>query len=165
MRGTIAVTLALLSFTVSAGQAQRLSPRPSERPAGPGPSLAKSAIHVPTAPSPSPTLLVLGGIAGGAVGVFTGAIVGGRLTEHDCEDCGLVGAADGAVAGGSALLPLGVHLANRGRGNLGRSLLASLAVGAIGWGATLATNKGELMLAVPVLQVATSVIIERATSR
>ena len=69
MRGTIAVTLALLSFTVSAGQAQRLSPRPSERPAGPGPSPAKSAIHAPTAPSPSPTLLVLGGIAGGAVGV------------------------------------------------------------------------------------------------
>ena len=65
-----------------------------------------------------PALLAAGGVVGGAVGVFGGAFAGAYLTRGSCEDCAIVGAAYGAVIGGSALLPLGVHLANGRRGQL-----------------------------------------------
>jgi hypothetical protein len=100
---------------------------------------------------------------GGAVGVFAGALAGAKLTAHDCEDCALIGAVYGAMAGGSALLPLGVHLANQGRGNLGLSLLSSLAIGAVGLGVASATNSAVVMLPVPVLQIVSSMLIERKT--
>jgi len=83
--------------------------------------------------SPSPVLLALGGLGAATVGTFTGAAIGARLTtRYPCEDCGLEGLVYGGVAGGSALLPLGVHLANGRRGNYGASLLASLGIGAAG---------------------------------
>jgi hypothetical protein len=34
-----------------------------------------------------PALLVVGGIVGGAVGVFGGGLIGAVLTGDDCEDC------------------------------------------------------------------------------
>jgi len=112
-----------------------------------------------------PALLAAGGIVGGAVGVFGGALAGARITQHDCEDCGLVGAVYGAVAGGSALLPLGVHVANRGRGNFGWSLLGSLAMGAAGLAVAHEANSAAVMLPVPVLQIVSSILIERATEK
>lgn len=113
----------------------------------------------------SPALLAAGGVLGGAVGVFGGALAGAYLTGNSCEDCALLGAAYGAVAGGSALLPLGVHLANGRRGNFGATLLASLATGVVGLGVSQAANSAEVMLAVPVLQIVSSVLIERATEK
>ncbi len=112
-----------------------------------------------------PALLTAGGILGGAVGVFGGALAGAYLTGNSCEDCALVGAVYGAVTGGSTLLPLGVHLANGRRGNFGSSLLASLAVGAVGLGVAQAANSVEVMIAVPVLQIVSAVFIERGTER
>jgi hypothetical protein len=120
-------------------------------------------------PEPSvqanPGLLAAGGVLGGAVGLFGGALVGGKLTEDDCEDCGLVGVVYGGIAGGSALLPLGVHLANGRRGDFGKSLLASLAIGAAGFGLSAATDEWGIMLGVPVAQIVSSIAIERGTSR
>jgi hypothetical protein len=92
-------------------------------------------------------------------------LIGGKLTEHDCEDCGLVGVVYGGIVGGSAFLPLGVHLANGRRGNFGLSLLTSLAIGAAGLGVAYATNEGAVMLPVPVLQIVSSILIERRTEK
>jgi hypothetical protein len=114
---------------------------------------------------PSTVALLAGGLLGGAVGVFTGAVVGGKATEDDCEDCVLEGVVYGGVAGGSALLPLGVHIANGRRGGYAKSLLASLAIGGAGLGAALAANEGGVLVVVPVLQLVSSILIERGTSR
>ena len=97
--------------------------------------------------------------------MFAGALVGARLTEHDCDDCGLVGAVYGAVAGGSALLPLGVHVANHGRGNLGLSLLSSLAIGGVGLALAVESNSAAVLIPVPVLQIVSSILIERKTEK
>lgn len=122
---------------------------------------SQEAVDVP--------LLAGGGLAGGAVGLFGGGVLGytlsggGRICGDD--SCGLLGGVYGAAMGEVVLLPLGVHLANRARGNYGYSLLASAAVGAIGVGLAGATNSTELLLAVPIGQLISSVLIERATSR
>jgi hypothetical protein len=110
-------------------------------------------------------LLAMGGVLGGAAGLFGGAIVGAKLTEDDCDDCGIVGLVYGGIAGGSALLPLGVHVSNGRRGDYGKSLLASLALGAAGVALSHATDEWAIMLAVPVAQLVSSIAIEPGTSR
>jgi hypothetical protein len=113
--------------------------------------------------------LVVGGLTGGMAGFFGGGYLGYLLSGGDrgCgeEDCGLLGVVYGAAAGESILLPLGVHLANHRRGSYAYSLLASVAVGALGIGLAGATDSAELLLAVPIGQLVSSVLIERATSR
>lgn len=113
--------------------------------------------------------MVVSGVVGGAAGLFGGAIIGGTLGGGNsiCYDdpCGLEEALLGAVLGESVLLPLGVHLANHSHGNYGYSLLGSLAVGAVGIGLAGAIDSTELLLAVPIGQIISSVLIERATSR
>ena len=114
-------------------------------------------------------LLVLGGLVGGAAGLLGGGAVGyafgggGRLCGDD--PCGLEGGLLGAVGGEMLFLPLGVHLANHSRGNYGYSLLASVGLGLLGTGLASTANSGALLLAVPIAQLASSIIIERATSR
>ncbi len=113
--------------------------------------------------------MVVGGVIGGTVGLFGGAIIGGTIGggNSTCGDdqCGLEEALLGAVIGETTLLPLGVHLANHSRGNYGYSLLGALAVGAVGIGLAGAIDSTELLLAVPIGQIVSSVLIERATSR
>jgi hypothetical protein len=120
------------------------------------------------APNPkrSAVLLTLGGLGAATLGTFAGAALGARVTtRYPCEDCGLEGLIYGGVAGGSTLLPLGVHLANGRRGNYGAALLASLGIGAAGLGVAIASQEGAVMLSVPVLQLVSSIAIERGTSR
>ena len=113
--------------------------------------------------------MVLAGVTSGAIGVFGGGLIGSAVGGGNaiCGDdaCGLEEAVYGAILGESVTLPLGVHLANRGRGNYGLSLLASVGIGALGILAVDATNDGWPLLAVPVGQLVTSILIERATSR
>jgi hypothetical protein len=123
-----------------------------------------SATAIPSVKHTSPAVLALGGVLGGAAGAFAGGMIGAKATDT-CEDCAIVGLAYGFVAGGSAGLPLGVHLANHRRGNYGLSLVASLAIAAAGFGTTLATRDARILIAVPVLQLVSSIAIERATSR
>jgi len=162
MPRAIQILAVLLAVSARAAQAQRIPPPlfPVDREAG-APALARVA----ETPARSPFILGLGGIAGGAVGVMAGGWVGGKAREGVCEDCALSGLLYGAVAGGSAALPVGVHLANGRRGRLGPSLLASLALGGAGLGAAALTNEYGILVAVPVAQLVSAIVIERATSR
>jgi hypothetical protein len=161
MRGPTLLLLLLLALPGGL-RAQRLAPDPfpSVVDAPDTPVLNPSSRVVGTHPG----LLALGGVLGGAVGLVGGAYVGARITEDDCEDCFLLGGIRGAIAGGSAGIPLGVHLANGRRGKLLPSLLASLAIGGAGLGAAVLANKYELMIPVPVAQLVASILIERSTS-
>ncbi len=159
----LVVTLLFLGLPLAGRlHAQRLgAPFPS---ASSSPEPAPAIQPIPRERA-NPALMAAAGAAGGAVGFFAGALAGAKLTEHDCEDCAFVGAIYGAVAGGSALLPLGVHVANRGRGNLGLSLLSSLVIGGAGLALASGTNSAAVMVPVPVLQIVSSILIERRTER
>ena len=113
--------------------------------------------------------MTAGGLIGGAVGFAGGALIGATLGGGNaiCGDdaCGLEEAAYGAIVGQSVLLPLGVHIANGRRGNYGYSLITSMVIGAAGIAAVHATNDGAPFIAVPVLQLVSSILIERATSK
>lgn len=113
--------------------------------------------------------MVLGGLAGGVVGFFaggyTGAMAGGGNRVCGDDPCGLEEAIWGAAAGVSTFIPLGVHLANGRRGRYGAELAASLVVGAVGLGLAYNSNTGVPLLLVPVGQIVTSMLIERAAAR
>jgi hypothetical protein len=163
MRGAMLALSLLLALPAGAAHAQRLAAPmfPSE----PGePAAPRTAAAVPVGKRQSPAVLVVGGVLGGAAGAFAGGIIGAKAADN-CGDCALEGLAYGLVAGGSAALPLGVHVANGRRGNYGLSLLASLAIGGVGFGATLASHENGIMIAVPVLQLISSIVIERRTTR
>jgi hypothetical protein len=98
------------------------------------------------------------------VALFAGAVLGDRLQRYPCEDC-IEGAFYGALVGESLAIPLGVHLADRRQGNAGIALATSVAIGALGLGAAAATDEWRLLLAIPVAQIATSIMIERHTAR
>lgn len=149
-------------------------PLHAQRPATPlvryeAPVLAAAAD--PSAPSTRASIpgMVLAGVTGGTIGVFGGGLIGSAVGGGNaiCGDdaCGLEEAVYGAILGESVTLPLGVHLANRRRGNYGLSLLASVGIGALGILAVEASNDGWPLLAVPAGQLVTSILIERATSR
>ncbi len=114
----------------------------------------------------SVTLLAVGGLVGGAAGFFGGALAGSRIEESTgcgfgLEDCGLFGGFLGAFVGETLLLPLGVHIANGGRGNLAESYLAAVLIAGAGLGLSAASDRVEPMLLVPVAQLVTSILIER----
>jgi hypothetical protein len=109
--------------------------------------------------------LIGGGLLAGATGGVAVMYTGAMLTANDCEDCAIVGAVYGLVAGVSSGIPLGVHFSNGGRGKLLPSLLASLAIGGAGFGLAMAADEPAVMLAVPVLQLASAIGIERSTGR
>lgn len=165
MRRLPAVSLALLTamvLPVGAAQAQRLRPPPTAT-ATAGPAPADLRLRSLPRSRDNTAALVLGGVAGAAAGMLVGGVAGVKSYEGHCEDCFLPGLFYGAVAGGSAALPLGVHLANGRRGSYGTSLLASLAIGGAGIGLAAATNEYGVMLAVPVVQLVSAVLIERRT--
>ena len=163
MQRFILALLFLAGPTAGTLHAQRLTGEPFPSLDRPPPVVDPAILAFPRQQA-NPALLATGGILGGAVGLFAGALAGAKLTEHDCEDCALVGAVYGAVAGGSALLPLGIHIANRGRGNFGLSLLSSLAIGGLGLALASETNSASVMIPVPVAQIVTSILIERKTA-
>lgn len=164
MRTLWVVLLLLPAMLLTRLHAQRLAEPsfPSIEDSAPSPS--------PPAPierrmPPHPAWLAAGGLLGAvAVGVG-GAWTGVQITEDDCEDCFLVGGAYGLVAGVSVGGPLGVHLANDRRGNLLTSLGASLALGGLGLGIAHLTHEEGVMFAVPVLQIAGAILVERRAGR
>jgi hypothetical protein len=105
-------------------------------------------------------------VAAGVLGTLAGYAVGGVIGhqfDQDCDVC--VGMAFlGAFVGASVGTPLAVHLSNGRQGRLGPAVLASFAITAGGLGAAVAAHDGRIVLAIPILQIASAVSIERRTA-
>ena len=159
------LTLALAAPAVATAQ-QRAPGFVAWRAPVPGPAMAAAVVE-PAEGGHSTPRLVVGGVLGGGVGLGLGALIGGALGGGDtlCGDdpCGFAEAIFGAIGGEVALLPLGVHLANGRRGNYGLSLLASAGIAAGGLALAGGGDHGEVLAAVPVLQIVSSILIERGT--
>jgi hypothetical protein len=162
----------LLGLLAAPAAAQGDASRPFVR--WKAPSLAVNETAVVAAPPGTGLrdglVLGFGGVAGGIAGFFIGGYAGVKIAEADgnCDSddwCGIGAAFTGAAIGSAAAIPLGVHLANGSRGNYGRSAAASAGIGVLGILAALAAESGEVLVAIPVAQIVSSVLIERVTSR
>ena len=164
MRATL-VILALVTASPAAAQVRRPAVFESS-------ALAQTrTVALPTigdTANASIGLLYLGGIAGGAIGLFGGVFVGMAMEQaaNECEGellCGVSGGAWGAIVGETFMLPLGVHLVNGSRGPIIAQMLASSAVtGAAFLTAYLAPNLDDYwVFAVPVAQLIAVVTLER----
>ncbi len=103
------------------------------------------------------------GAAGLVAGVFIGEKIG-SLKECTNDDCNLREALQGGGIGMSLTIPLGVHLANRRKGSYWKEALASSAI--YGAGVLLAVSGVPVaLLAIPPAQIASSILIARATAR
>jgi hypothetical protein len=145
-----------------------------EQPAVWRPVLLQPALLQP-AQRPTP-VLVVGGAATAAVSMvafgFVGALIGGNscADRGNPDSCrGMEGALWGAAVGYTVGIPAGVHLANRRAGSLGPSLLTSAAIAgagaAIGFGIGTDQSIAVAALSAPILQMVSSVIVERRTAR
>lgn len=111
--------------------------------------------------------LVIGGVLGGAAGFAGGALLGYMLapepqSDYDFGPIATVGLA--GIAGEAALLPLGVHLENGGRGSYGYALAASTGIAALGLALAFNTAdsyRSAVLVSIPVAQLASSIAIER----
>lgn len=155
-----------LAAPVTAAAQQRTPEFVAWRAPAPGPATPAAGVE-PADGGHSTPRLVVGGLLGGGVGLGLGALVVGALGGGDtlCGDdpCGFAEAIFGAIGGVVTLLPLGVHLANGRRGNYGLSLLASAGIAAAGLALAGGGDHGEVLVAVPVLQLVSSILIERGT--
>src|SRR5690606_7153499 len=69
----------------------------------------------------------------------------------------------GAALGTTFMVPVGVHLANNQRGNLGQGIAASGFTLAAGIGFSMLINDARPMLLVPLAQIISSIATERRT--
>lgn len=120
---------------------------------------------------------VMGGVLGSATGGLFGVFLGGAAGAY------LMGGASDGQAGGEAFLGLilggalgliagepwgaacGIHMANDRRGHAPTGMAVSAVIFFAGMVAALATQDARLLIAIPVLQVATIVPIERLTAK
>lgn len=107
------------------------------------------------------------GLAGFFAGAFTGSVLASGCTG---DFCGLEPAFYGAAVGGTLGMALGVHLGNQRRGNFGLDFLSGAAVWGAGIGIAAAskwdqTTTVAAFVAVPIVQLATAVAVERAVGR
>lgn len=129
---------------------------------------ARIVDRVPSAPrepgQARSTSMAFGGTVGGVTGFMAGALVASGLSRN-CggEFCGLGAAFMGGLIGETLAIPLGVHLANRSQGNFGTALAGSVVSGAAALLLLDATDEGTFVLAIPLAQIVTSVLIEGRT--
>jgi hypothetical protein len=162
------VTMLLASLTLSGAPlaAQRIQPSPFP---GLEIGLAHRVDRTPPTGTRVPTdavdagKMIGGGLLFGVGGLIGGALIGRQFEGSPCEDC-ILGGFFGALAGESLAIPLGVHLGNSSRGDVGPALAASLGIAAAGLGAAALSREGGVLLAIPVLQIAASIAIERHTA-
>jgi hypothetical protein len=154
---------------------------------------AERATHAPAqfAVIQRPTgRLMAGGLAGGAVGAVAGGLLAGGVRalgpcddQDGCLDRYADWAVSGALLGQSLVLPIGVHLANDRQGRVPPPLLASAGIGTAGlltyWAIQRHRTYDEggnprgnpdaftavTVMAMPVLELVTTIAIERATAR
>lgn len=112
--------------------------------------------------------LAFGGAMGGLTGLIAGGFLGARIElAGGCsgEWCGFSGGLLGAAIGSSVMIPVGVHVANDGRGDLSQSVGASGLALAGGVALALLTQDEKPLLLIPLAQIIGSVAMERRSSR
>ncbi|HET9985101.1 MAG TPA: hypothetical protein VFQ38_15985 [Longimicrobiales bacterium] len=123
------------------------------------PRLESPRRQAPPRPG-APLVLAAGGVAGGFIGVGIGSQIG-----KDCETrCLTARGTIGPLFVGSVLIPLGVHLANRGRGDFVKGLLVSAGWATIGGMAAGMSGTAWPVYAVAPGQLLTSLLIERGST-
>lgn len=150
----VALATTLLSLGAARGDAQRLAPAYLH-----GPPEARHLAQADKAPVGEGTL-AFAGVTGGVLGFVAGGYVAIALDSNCRELECLVVHFSGGVVGASALLPLGVHLANHRRGNYAGELAVSLAIGLAGLGLADATDSGWPLLGIPIAQLITTIPLE-----
>ncbi len=106
------------------------------------------------------------GLAGMIVGAAMGAGIGEAVAPSDCDGefiCIHAGAAIGGLVGEAVLLPVGVHLGNRSRGDFWSGLSTSIGVLAAGIGLTVLTDSAAPAALLPFVQLIACVAAERKT--
>jgi hypothetical protein len=142
--------------------------------------ITAAQAQTPTLPGDQPQLIldqgsatrpVLMGIGLGAAGFFVGGLTG-LVLANDCsgEMCDAGPFLFGAAAGGTLGLALGAHLGNHRRGNLALDFLTGAAIWGAGLGIVAATGWDETAataaaVTVPIVQLAGTVMVERAVGR
>jgi hypothetical protein len=172
VRITVLPLLALIAAAATPAAAQHPARPPF---AGFEASLPTPATRPVTAHPPDPArlpdtarrrdtaALAFAGLLGGAAGLVAGGLIGARFQGSPCEDCYFAPFA-GAVLGESLAIPLAIHLADGRRGQAAPGMVASLAIVAGGLVAAGQLDRAELLLAIPVLQIAAAVASERHTA-
>ena len=120
-----------------------------------------------TPPPADGVALGLAGLVGSAAGVLGGGYLGYHIDRADgrCSEwCGFSGMFLGAAIGSAVLAPVAVHAANGGRGNLETTLFTSVVITGAGAVVALMTNSAEVLVAVPVAAIISSVALERSTT-
>lgn len=181
MRTRVALPAAILALTAAGAEAQRLPQPRFEHPA------TTHVQRVPRHAAPtgdrtrapgqpvSGPRMAIGGLLGGAVGLFGGGAVGAAVgcTDHNPDDdlCTLGGIVIGGALGEALLLPSGVFAADRAQGNLILDVLTSAGIAAAGLvGAVAVSDRqgplgGAILIATPLAQIWAVSAVERATAR
>ena len=163
--------LALHTLAAWAGRAQRI-PAPLLSTVTPS---ARAPLVGLATPQPAAARASVGraigfGLLLGAAGFVGGALIGDAASD-ECDNavdiCIAQAAFYGAAGGGTLGMAVGVHLGNRRRGNVLLDFLAAAAV----WGTGIAVAAGSddenlqaaVLIAIPVVQLGTTVLVERAT--
>ena len=134
-------------------------------PLAPSRMVQQSAASEPRTEVP----MALGGVVGGAIGLFGGGLVGyelgggGRVCGDD--SCGFLGMFLGAAVGEVIMLPLGVHVGNGKRGSYGAAFAASTAVAVGGLLILGQADVGEAAVILPIGQIVAAMLAEKAAAR
>lgn len=171
MRRVAVYVLGLSALAVAPGHAQRI----------PAPLIRTSVGPAQAAPSPLQTersprargsvIRALGfGLLLGGAGFVAGALVG-DAASRECDNaddiCIPQAAFYGAAGGGTLGMATGVHLGNRREGKFLLDLLAATAVWstgiAVAAGSDDETLQAAVLIAIPVVQLGTTVLVERST--
>ena len=132
-------------------------------------SAALSLVQDPPSQKPE-DVMATSGMFLGIVGMLGGAVAGSAIAQNGCKDsddenCRSKYASTGAVVASTFFVPLGVHIANKQKKSLIKSLAVSTVAGAALYFGTKAIP-GEPVQIAPFLaaplQMVTSVKIERA---
>ncbi len=149
-----ALALLVLACAATGAHAQRVADlRPAPWSETRAPMLVANPGFLAQGADPPATTgtLVLGGSLGAVLGFVGGAFLGYHAERNGgwsckCDDPGLAGLLYGAAIGSSFAVPTAVHLANDRRGSYGRSLGASLLIGALGVAGLHAGSDSEVGL-------------------
>jgi hypothetical protein len=112
----------------------------------------------------------IAGVAGFALGARLGDVTS-DVCDHATEICIEPGAFLGAAGGGTLGIALGSHWGNDGRGDLGKDFLVAAGIWAMGialaFGTAATSDEATvgILVAIPIVQIGTTVAVERAAGR